>query len=267
MDNLFPTIRSLSNMISEMNRKNLEIKRITKTSSLLILSGLSPNSISQYIIQRVLSEQYDDGGWISIVDTMWNTKFLSLINSRKYHNQIENGKKYLMQNKNKDGLWGRSKRDMSRIPVTGIMLYLFPELICNNELTKLEKLWESELNSIVYKAGYTLMAFKANNYVPKNTDLINITSDWLSNNQREDGGFAPWYDHPIDSDVFCTSIATLGLLQYADKNFVSMDVLKKSYYWLINNRLDTGIWKYHEIEDGASWGLYTLTLLNKLGVN
>ena len=33
--------------------------------------------------------------------------------------------------------------------------------------------------------------------------------------------------------------------------------------WIINNRLKSGIWKYHEIEDGASWGLFALSELKK----
>jgi len=263
---LYPTIRSLCNMIREMDRKNLELKRITKTSSLLILSGLSPNSIPHRIINKVVTTQNEDGGWISIVDTMWNIFFLSLINDNKFSQNIQSGKIYLLKNRNKDGLWGRSIRDMSRIPVTAILLYLFPELNINNEINKLEKLWISELNSIVYKAGYTLMAFKKLNYNPKIIDLINITIEWLIKNQRDDGGFAPWLNHPIESDVFCTSIATLGLLQFFDNNLVPITVLQKAYQWLIENRLKSGIWKYHEIDDGASWGLITLAELNKAGI-
>jgi len=261
MDNLFPTIRSLSNMISEMNSKKLEIKRITKTSSLLLLSGLTPNSIPDEIVHRVLSEQQKDGGWVSVVDTMWNSFFLSLFNREKYYTEISNGKTFLFNNKNKFGLWGRSKRDMSRIPVSGILLYLFPDLNTDGEIFKLEKLWESEINSLVYKAGYSLMALKKNDYTPDDNKLIRITCEWLVQSQRKDGGFAPWFDHPVDSDIFCTSVAVLGLLQYPE--YVNTNVYQDSFDWIINNRLKSGIWKYHEIEDGASWGLFALSELKK----
>ena len=260
MDDLFPTIRSLTNMIAEMNRKKLELKRITKTSSLLMLSGLTPNSILSEIIQRTIKEQRDDGGWVSIVDTMWNTFFLNLLNGEKYHNEINNGKRFLLKNINECGLWGRSKKDMSRIPVSGMLLYLFPELNSNNEINKLENLWHSEINSLVYKAGYSLMTFKKNCFTPSN-NLIEITCKWLIQNQRNDGGFAPWFDHPVDSDVFCTSVAILGLLQYPE--YVNTDVYEGSLNWIINNRLKSGIWEYHEIEDGASWGLFALSELKK----
>lgn len=255
------TIRSLSKMILEMNRKNLEIKRITKTSSLLILSGVTPNSISGEIINRVISEQNKSGGWVSIVDTMWNTFFLHLINREKYHQKIKAGKEYLLKHKNKHELWGRSKMDMSRIPVSGILLYLFPDLNKDKTILYLENLWKSEMNSLVYKAGYSLLAFKKNNYLPDEKNLIKNTCDWLISNQRPDGGFAPWFDHPVDSDIFCTSIATLGLLQYPE--YVNSNVYQDSFDWIINNRLKSGIWKYHEIEDGASWGLFALSELKK----
>jgi hypothetical protein len=261
MSSLLPTVRSLSNMMIEMDKKGIEIKRITKTASLLILSGLSTNSIPNRIVKRVSSLQEKDGGWISVVDTIWNTIFLTLVDKDKYLENINLAKKYLLCKKNKHGLWGRSQRDMSRIPVSGILLFLFPELAKKNELKSLEDLWSSEINSIVYKAGYTLMAFKNNEYSPRRKEIIETTCRWLVDSQRCDGGFGPWKDHPVDSDVFCTSISVLGLLQYP--YFVPDDTLKKAKSWLLKNRLHSGIWKYHEIEDGASWGLFALASLNR----
>jgi len=251
-------------MLLEMDKKEIEIKRITKTASLLISSGLSPNSISDKIIKKVINQQETDGGWVSVADTIWNTFFLSLINKEKYCDTINNGKNYLINQKNKYGLWGRSKRDMSRIPISGILLYLFPDIAKKKELKQLEALWDSEINSIVYKAGYTLMAFKKNEYFPQRREIIKKTCRWLAENQRNDGGFAPWREHPVDSDVFCTSISILGLLQYPE--LVPEYTFQKTYSWLINNRLKSGIWKYHEIEDGSSWGLYALTELGKKGL-
>lgn len=262
MDNVFITIRSLSNMISEMNKKKLEIKRITKTASLLMMSGLSANSIPHDISERVLLEQNKDGGWVSVVDTMWNIVYLKLIDEKRYIYETEKGKLFLINNKNIDGLWGRTSRDMSRIPVSGILLFLLPELLIEDNIYLLEKLWKSEMNSIVYKAGYSLMAFKKNNYHPKDTTLIESTCQWLIKNQHDNGGFSPWKDHPVDPDVFCTSIAILGLIQYP--YFVENSIYSKAYGWLLKNRLSNGIWKFHEIEDGASWGLYALSELKKV---
>jgi squalene cyclase len=243
-----------------MDKKNLDLKRITKTASLLILSGLSVNSIPLSIIERCIKEQELDGGWIAIGDTAWNTFFLKLIGETKYYKK---GISFLENNKNSDGLWGRNLRDKSRIPVSGLILYLFPEELGNTAtLNQLENLWIGEKNSLTYKAGYTLMAFYSNNYLPRNKGLINDTVLWLNSQQREDGSFAPWKEHPVNSDIFCTSIALLGLFCY--NSLVSFEIFKKAVQWLIKTQLSSGIWPYHEIEDGASWGLYILSKLIKI---
>lgn len=256
---LLPTVLSLRNMIAEMNRKDLELKRITKTAALLMLSGLSRNSIPPVILERCLREQHPDGGWVATVDTMWNAFFLKTLDQTGFSSPIKKALDFIRAQKNNQGLWGRSQRDMSRIPVIGILFYLFPELADNTSLPLLEKLWIYEKNSLTYKAGYTLMAFSRCEYQPENKELIPETITWLLENQEDDGGFLPWKEHPVDSDVYCTSIALLGLSQYPQ--LVPRETFDRAFKWLLDNRLDNGIWKYHEIEDGASWGLYTLSQL------
>ncbi|MEN6460836.1 MAG: hypothetical protein ABFC94_05630 [Syntrophomonas sp.] len=258
------TIASLKNMIIEMNEKEIELKRITKTAALLLMSGVSKNSIPQNIVNRCLSQQNQDGGWVGIVDTMWNIYFLRGINDRQFKTNIDLGLKYIEEQRNSEGLWGRSKRDISRIPITGILLYLLPDLADKNSLCLLEKLWQSEKNSLTYKAAYTLMAFKRNIYFPKDNQLIYDTIEWLTRNQREDGGYSPWKEHPVDSDVYCTSLASIGLLQYP--KLVEPQIFQKAFNWLLNNQLNNGIWKFHEIEDGASWGLLAMLEILKSGV-
>ena len=227
-------------MIAEMNRKHLDLKRITKTASLLINSGLSINSVPMAITRRCLIEQSEDGGWVSITDTMWNTYFLQLLGPRQYREQIDRAKTFLLTQINEHELWGRSQRDISRIPVSGILFYLFPGLANKHRLLLLEKLWKSEKNSLTYKAAYTLMAFKAAGYTPGDKILTGDTVRWLMENQRPDGSFAPWKTHPAASDVFCTSVAVLGLLQYKDS--VLPETFEKSYDWLLSTRLPNGIW-------------------------
>lgn len=192
---------------------------------------------------------------------MWNVVFLSLYDKNMCHEIIHNGITYLEANTNKSGLWGRSSRDMSRIPVSGLLLTMIPQLQKQCYLRKLEELWKSEMNSLTYKAAYTLMAFSSSEYVPQDSKIISDTVSWLSMNQRQDGGFAHWKEHPIASNVLCTSIAILGLLRY--KDMVSTDIFKKTHKWLEDNQLQNGIWAFHEIEDGTSWGLYALKMLSK----
>jgi hypothetical protein len=254
-----PTLMSLRSMVVEMNRKNLDLNRISKTASLLILSGLSRNSIPREIIDRCIREQHPDGGWVSIVDTIWNAFFLKTLDETGFLPIVRKALDFILSRENKEGLWGRAQRDTSRIPVTGVLFYLFPDLANEKKLSLLEDLWQSEKNSLTYKAAYTLMAFKATTYTPRDKNLVADTLTWLKENQRDDGGYAPWKEHPVSSDVFCTSIAMLGLLQY--KELVPVEVFRKSYRWILDNRLPQGIWPFHEIEDGASWALYALTQL------
>ena len=255
------SISSLMGMLDQMLKKNLDLSRITKVASLLILSGVSYSSIDKAILNRCIAEQNADGGWISIPDTIWNTLYLKLSNDESALLPYEMGCNYLINNKNKNGLWGRGIRDVSRIPVTGIIMNFLPELVTQRELELLEELWISEKNSLTYKAGYTLIAFKATHYTPKTLNLIEETMEWLIENQRKDGGFAPWKDHPIESNVYCTSIACLGLIAYSC--CVPKSTIEAATEWLVSNQLKSGIWKYHEIEDGASWGLLCLSMAKR----
>ncbi|OQX27549.1 MAG: hypothetical protein BWK80_04750 [Desulfobacteraceae bacterium IS3] len=258
---IIKAVGSLSAMLQEMNRKRLELRRITKTACFLRLAGISVNSIPEKIIERCINEQEKDGGWVSIVDTMWNVSFLKILNLVKYQDRISCGLKFLEGQTNRNGLWGRSQRDVSRIPVTGMMFYILPELATHDRLYNLENLWESEINSLTYKAAYLLMAFKKCSYKPKRENIIADTLLWLGKNQRDDGSFSPWKEHPVASDIFCTSVSSLGLLQYHE--FVPADVFKKALSWIEVTQLPQGIWAYHEIEDGASWGLWAMAELSR----
>lgn len=251
---------SLHKMISEMDRKGIELARIFKCSTQLLISGISPNSISSNIFTKCLTSQHNDGGWVSIVDTIWNIKFLSFYKNTATH--IQNGIKYLNDNKVDLG-FGRSKRDIGRIPVTGLAFYLIPEIANEESLYWLEKLWISEKNSLTYKAAYTMMAFKKNNYIPKNSIIIEETMSWLASQQEINGGFAPWKNHPVKANVYCTSVALIGLLQYIDIYPEYENVVRKAYKYICDTQCINGIWPYHELEDGGAWGLVALTQFEK----
>lgn len=148
---------ALHKMISEMFRKNIELARIIKCSTQLLMVGVSSNSISDNIVNKCIESQYQDGGWVSVTDTIWNTKFLSFFG--KFDKNIKNALDYLNHNRVELG-FGRSKRDIGRIPVTGLAFYLLPQLASKESLRWLENLWTSEKNSLTYKAAYTLIAFK-----------------------------------------------------------------------------------------------------------
>lgn len=253
-------IMSLLNMCNEMFRKNIEIRRITKTCVLLLMSGLSPYDIPQKIIEKCIASQKDDGGFIGNTDTLWNIKFLEFY--PQYENERNKAIQWFVSNNGEEGGYGRSKRDMHRIPVTGLALYLLPEIANKKNLEWLENTWSSELNSLTYKAAYTILAFNKNQYVPKiNNKLICETADWLKAQQEISGGFAPWLGHPVGENVYCTAVALLALVSMQEDKY--NDTIEKSYNYLCRTQLRSGIWAYHEIEDGASWGLYALSQAEK----
>ncbi len=246
---------SLLNMTHEMYRKKIEISRITKTCALLMMSGLSPYDISKEILNSCLESQNDDGGFVGNTDTLWNIKFLSFF--PQYNTERTAALKWLIANNGEEPGYGRSKRDMHRIPVTGLALYLLPELGNEENLRWLEKTWESEINSLTYKAAYSLLAFSACGYRTQIEKMVEDTANWIVSQQEESGGFAPWHLHPVGPNVYCTSVALLALLAMNDKRFDHAII--KAYRFLCNTQIRSGIWPYHEIEDGAAWGLLALT--------
>lgn len=257
---LLRSVGALKNMLHEMEHKQLDLHRLTKTAGILMSVGVSANSIPVTIVRRCIREQNPDGGWVGITDTMWNAFFLSQYDFGNYQDQVLRALEFLQASRSSSGLWGRSPRDRSRIPVSGMIIFLFPNLVTDKELYLLERLWLEEKNSLTYKAGYVLMSMGRCSYSPRHQGLIEETVDWLVTNQREDGSFAPWKNHPVASDVVCTSIAVLGLLYHS--HLVPSQVFERAGRWLRENQLCSGIWPYHEIEHGASWGLWALSRLS-----
>jgi hypothetical protein len=242
-------------MTKEMCRKGIENSRIIKTSCLTLLSGVSPSCIPTEVVQCSVNNQRDDGGYIGTSDTMFNALFLS--HYCEFQPHAAKAFDWIQNNADKNGGWGRTQRDMSRIPVTGLLLYFSPQLVQPKHLLWLEKTWKNEPNSLTYKAAYTLAAFSKNFYEPQDKTIITNTIEWLSSQQEPNGSFAPWKNHPVGADIICTSIATLGLLAYVRER--DRDTILAAYHYMKNTQLPSGIWPYHEIEDGTSWGLYAMT--------
>jgi hypothetical protein len=242
-------------MTEEMFRKEIELGRIVKTSALLTLSGVSPCHIDKKIIQACLDSQMNDGGFIGNTDTIWSICLLQQVGC--YSRQIDAALKWVQNNSDEHGGFGRTVRDMHRIPVTGLALSFVPQLAEDRHLRWMEHTWSKEMYSLTYKAAYTLMAFSKNKYSPENQSLIKQTDEWLISQQEENGGFAPWLNHPVGPNIYCTAIATLGLMSYGENEHFTQ--IQRAYGYMKETQLKNGIWPYHEIEDGASWGLYAMS--------
>ena len=252
------SVISLCQISRDFILKGIELGRICRIAVLLKESGVNPDTILyRKLAEKCIDMQRRDGGWADVVETMWCTVLLNLFS--EFSDPVEKALKWLRGERHKDGGWGKSIRDPARIPVTGLLLYLLPQLSSDEGLKWLEnKLYkERELEPYpTYKAGFTLMAFSQNNYNPENQDLISETVSWLSGQQNDDRGWGPWKGHPVGSDPWCTGIDMVGLLQYPDT--IHKKILLNGLEWLKEKQLPNGLWPYHYIEEGSSWALNAL---------
>jgi len=239
--------------------KQIELERIVRVAVLLIRSGVNQNnSIFQEIAKRCLAEQKDDGGWIGVEDSIWCVAFLR--NFEEYSQAYKSGLDWLGEQRLKNGEWGKTKRDnIGRIPITGILFYLLPELSNVDSLRWLESEWKREFGlnpKLTYKSAFTLMAFKRNNYQSFDTHLFNDTLDWLISQQNEDYGWGYCQGQPVGSTPFCTGVAITGILQYPDR--IDPNVIVSGLKWIEKKQLEDGLWPDHYIEEGSAWTLYAL---------
>ncbi|MCZ7384501.1 MAG: hypothetical protein O8C63_07105 [Candidatus Methanoperedens sp.] len=251
--------RALLNIIDEFLAKGIELERVCRVAVLLCQGGLNKNNlIFQRLADRCALEQKNDGGWLGVVDTMWCASFLELY--EEYSESAKAALTWLLEQRHTDGGWGQTERDIGRITVTGQLLYFLPQLASKSSLNWLEDKWRQELEinpRLTYKGAFTLMAFKRNNYIPTDSQLISQTIQWLESEQNDDFGWGPWKEQPTGSNPFCTGAAIVGLSQY--HNEINPEVLISGAKWLSDNQLKNGLWAYHYIEDGSSWAFLAYT--------
>ncbi len=254
------SIVSLSQIVREFLPKGIELTRICRVAVLLKESGVNPNAtLYRKLAEKCIDLQRDDGGWTDVEETIWCTSLLNFF--EEFSGPVEKALEWLGRQRHNYGGWGKSTRDSARIPVTGLLLYLLPQLSSDENLEWLENKWyqEQELEPcLTYKAAFILMALNQNNYHPQNQDLISKTVPWLYGQQNDDGGWSPWKGHPVGSDPWCTGIGMVGLLQYPDE--IPQEVLYEALKWLREKQLPNGLWPYHYIEEGSSWALYALVI-------
>ena len=119
--------------------------------------------------------------------------------------------------------------------------------------------WENDLNSSIslnYKGAWYLLACQAF----RQTDifshaLFQRTIEYLVSQQREDGSWGPWKDHPAPSECFITGIclATLALSLPKGPDKIIVPSLKKGIGWIQGNQLESGMFATHYIDEGSAW--------------
>ncbi|MCJ7446546.1 MAG: terpene cyclase/mutase family protein [Bacteroidales bacterium] len=251
-------IDSLSHIVREFLYKDIELLRVCRTAVLLKECGVNPfNPVFDELALKCVKNQRKDGGWTDVEETLWCTTFLNIYED--HFDSVFGAIKWLKGQEHKDGGWGKSKRDQTRIPLTSLLLCFLPQLKSDNRLKWLENKWHLERKmhpNPTYKTALTIMAFSWNNYKPENSQLINKAIAWLCEQQNNDGGWGPWKDHPVGSDPWCTGICLASLTHFP--GMATSDVIKNGLGWLLKNQLPDGLWPYHFIEDGSSWALYAL---------
>ncbi|MFH1954219.1 MAG: prenyltransferase/squalene oxidase repeat-containing protein [Pseudomonadota bacterium] len=207
--------------------------------------------------KEIRESQHTDGGWTNVLETLF---LASLCRARgglehSYHRAISWLKKVRLSN----GGWGISERDIARLPVTGLLMRLLPELSDSDSVAWMKDEWSKDFQShtrLTYKGGFFLMGLSAAGVSMQDCPLIKDTYSFLADEQNDDGGFGPWKDHPIGSDPWSTGIVLLGLLSYPE--LVKREVIEKAVNWLAEKQLPNGLWPYHYIEEGSAyafWGL------------
>ncbi len=239
------------------SRNLIEVSRTCRP--LVVISKCGETQFQNEAVNYILAKQQDDGGWSDVLETAWALAFLGGTSlTGKLDEEYKKGMGWLEREKTVRGAWGCTSRDMPRIPVTGWVLTLLPELADEKSLSWLENEWKNDLNSetkLTYKGALTLMAFAATKANPKDASLIQETVEYLMSEQNEDGGFAPWKGHPVGSEPWSTGIDLLGLTAFPD--LVKPDVVERTLEWLGKNQLPNGLWPCHYIEEGSAycyWG-------------
>ena len=196
-----------------------------------------------------------DGGWADVSETIWCLAFLK---QAGHHGALAPGLQWLSGQRLEGGGWGRSARDVARIPMTGLVLrFLAAEIGTEADWRCVERLWNEDLASAVqltYKGGFFLLCQTGN---PKpSAELVRCTVEYLEASQHEDGGFGPWKYHPIGSDPWSTAICLVGLCSHP--KLVSRQVIQRAVAWLCRTQLPSGQWPCHFIDEGSAyayWGL------------
>lgn len=270
MVNNYPDISKISFALTRSIISNIEtLRRLRVLVCLLSSSSIISNIFN---VHDNFYGRRSDGGWTDVEETMWAVTALDLLNGWDNRSSIlrNNSINWLNRQKTQEGAWGRNYRDIARIPITGMLLTILPELADDRSINWLENEWKEDLTApaqLTYKGALFLSASAKYKISLNNNELIDKTISYLANEQNPDGGFAPWKGHPIGSDPWSTGVVLIGLSAWP--TLVNHDVLLKALDWLGQNQLPNGLWPCHYLEEGSAycfWGaIEALKVLKRAG--
>ena len=251
--NFFTTaVCYLTNFESHAVAKKMEAIRVARSAKSLLDAGISRTGPPlQATTDCLLKKQQSDGGWSDPEGTAWVCAVLGEVKGWD-DSSVQTAIRWIHSVRKPSGGWGRHDRDQARIPITALIAALVPDVITPADITWLVNEWQLDFTGPVrlsYKAGFFLLA------VPewRADDLVGETIAHLAAEQNDDGGFAPWRNHPIGSDPWSTGVVLWGLSRWVTK--VDKGVIEKALAWLEKTQLPSGYWAYHYLDDGTSLAL------------
>ena len=249
-------IIGLAHFIHEALDRRLEAIRLARAGWALLVSGCSPNApFPGHTLASYLTDtQRENGGWADVEETLWCLGYLSFY-ADNYSTQLGLGKHWLASVRKPCGAWGKTERDQSRIPVTGLISAVCPEVVEPEALDWLADEWQHDLDSsahLTYKEASFLLGQLHPEALHEN-DLVEHTITLLCGEQEDNGGFSPWKAHPVGSDTWSTGIALWGLAGFASR--VPAQTLQRGMSWLQSRQLSNGMWPYHYLDEGTVMAL------------
>jgi hypothetical protein len=246
------TRAALGDILVDFGRRRLPHRRIAKLAGLLLLSGDDPRPAwAARVIENLTSEQRQDGGWVDCEDTAWCTFVLSSLGSS---DRLGDALRWLGQERSGDA-WGYCRRDAPCIPITSTIRILLPALCDSRSTSWLRSAWSRDIQAPVrlsYKAAWYLLAGPREEDPSGGQRLREATKELLLDDQRPDGAWGPWRDHPAASDCFCTGIVMWALASLDTDDRIEA-CLTRARQWCARQCLPNGLFPTHFIEEGSAW--------------
>lgn len=248
---LRPTADALTDTLDDFITRQLPHRRIARLAGLLRLAGVPlGRALSDRISDCLVDARLEDGSWVDCEDTAWCAFVLEACSttSRASAQQPD----AWLTSERSGPAWGYCRRDSPCIPITATVRLLRPALGDGESATWLRDTWRRDLAGAVqlsYKGAWYLVA-RADEAVDE--PLTRRTVAHLLADQRADGSWGPWRDHPAPTDCFATGIAMWALARSSNETPVR-SALSRAAAWCEDNRLDGGLFATHYIEEGSAW--------------
>jgi prenyltransferase/squalene oxidase-like repeat protein len=248
---------TLINTTLDLLNRNLPLRRIVLVASILRNCNVTL-PFHKKLTNRILSEQKKDGGWIDCEDTAWCLGYLGDL--EEFENEAVRGCSWLEKEQSKNKGWGFCARDNPCIPITAQIIYFLPQSPTFSEPSKwLEEQWRRDLKTAInlnYKGAWYLLAFSSlHESANLSFHVFRESVDYLIKEQRDNGSWGPWKNHPAPEECFITgiSMAALALSYSISKDKKILPTLKKGLEWIREMQLKNGLFPTHYIEEGSAW--------------